>query len=88
MSFENDALQIQDLQPDDAGEYQCGEMQVRVAVVKGGKRTWQTRVTTTRHKTDHCLLSPVLPDPTSVSASSATMSPSVVMEMGWLCITF
>ncbi|XP_047186341.1 uncharacterized protein LOC124849782 isoform X2 [Scophthalmus maximus] len=34
LRFENDALQIQDLQPGDAGEYQCnGEMQARVSVL-------------------------------------------------------
>ncbi|AWP21176.1 Hypothetical protein SMAX5B_003174 [Scophthalmus maximus] len=36
LRFENDALQIQDLQPGDAGEYQCnGEMQARVSVLTG-----------------------------------------------------
>ncbi|XP_071357334.1 uncharacterized protein [Trachinotus anak] len=34
LSFQNDALQIRDLQPEDAGEYQCnGELQGRVTVL-------------------------------------------------------
>ncbi|XP_038581639.1 uncharacterized protein LOC119907976 isoform X1 [Micropterus salmoides] len=34
LSYDNDALQIRDLQPEDAGEYQCnGEMWVRVTVL-------------------------------------------------------
>lgn len=37
LSFTNDALQIQDLQPEDAGEYVCnGALQARVTVLTGG----------------------------------------------------
>lgn len=37
LSFTNDALQIQDLQPEDAGEYVCnGLLQARVTVLAGG----------------------------------------------------
>lgn len=37
LSFQNDALQIQDLRPEDGGEYHCnGELQGRVTVLPGG----------------------------------------------------
>lgn len=37
LSFQSNALQIQDLQPEDAGEYHCnGELQGRVTVITGG----------------------------------------------------
>ncbi|XP_039977072.1 uncharacterized protein LOC120786066 isoform X2 [Xiphias gladius] len=40
LGFADDALQIRDLRPEDAGEYQCnGELQGRVTVLTGGGET-------------------------------------------------
>ncbi|XP_029023674.1 uncharacterized protein LOC114866137 isoform X2 [Betta splendens] len=46
LSFGNDALQILDLQPEDAGEYQCGELQVRVIVLLDPTRISTSSATT------------------------------------------
>lgn len=36
LSYENEALQIRDLQPEDAGEYQCNRKTSSVTVLTGG----------------------------------------------------
>lgn len=42
LSFSHDALQILNLQPEDAGEYQCRELKVRLAVRTGGSQSRYT----------------------------------------------
>lgn len=44
LSFGNEALQIQNLQPEDAGEYLCAKHLVRVTVLTGGLMSHSTNI--------------------------------------------
>ncbi|XP_044192087.1 uncharacterized protein LOC122970051 [Thunnus albacares] len=60
-SMWNDALQILDLQPDDAGEYLCnGELQARVTVLKVNPETTRMRSATSTTPTPADMISDVV----------------------------